>query len=510
MTLDLRSAAIELLKRADIESSEVHSVDGLLERYDEQDHKLVECKFPATSPWWRGEIERFMRSGKPRWIARVGRRGGKSSTISRLCVAWALHGDWVVPPGDVAVVAFVSVDRMEAAGRIDTIRQILSALQVPFAQRDGELEIGAGARRVIFRVKACTLRSVIGFTAIAVACDEVAKWRDNDSGANPAEGVISSLAPTMATVLNSWMFVGSSPWTEDDYHARQFDLGETDAQQVSWAPTWVAHPALTEERTRKLEPDPETHKREYGAIPSNGITENWFGESVQRALTNESPPKHPGTKYYIAIDPAFIRDHFGWAVVASHRIDGQRVTWVHAVGDWDPKGRMPSELADRVKTELCDVYGTTTVYSDQHEGSSFGELCKRSGFHLVIELADKLTEYKSVRTAMLEGTFLAPLDDELVRDFRKIRGVYTDTGRERIEVAHDERGHADRISALVKAGAIALARRANELPGPSAPAEGTPEWYRQEADREREEARARSAKRQKQAFRERGWRGVLK
>ena len=75
-------------------------VAQFLAHFDAMDADLVVRGFPPTSPWWRSRIERFLRSGKKRWVLRVGRRGGKSSTLSRLLTAWILWGPWSVPPGD--------------------------------------------------------------------------------------------------------------------------------------------------------------------------------------------------------------------------------------------------------------------------------------------------------------------------------------------------------------------------------------------------------------------------
>ena len=75
-------------------------VTEFLARYDALDATLVLAGFPPTSPWWRSRIARFLTSGRSRWVLRVGRRGGKSSTLSRLLVAWMLWGPWTIPPGD--------------------------------------------------------------------------------------------------------------------------------------------------------------------------------------------------------------------------------------------------------------------------------------------------------------------------------------------------------------------------------------------------------------------------
>jgi hypothetical protein len=123
---------------------------SFLARYDAMDRALVAAGFPPTSPWWREQLARFLGSSRRRWILRVGRRGGKSSTLCRVAVAVALWGGWSVPPGDLAVIPFVSVDRDEAGARLRTIADILLALGVAFDERGDEIELRG--RRLVFRV----------------------------------------------------------------------------------------------------------------------------------------------------------------------------------------------------------------------------------------------------------------------------------------------------------------------------------------------------------------------
>ncbi len=139
---------------------------AFLARYDALDAALVARGFPPTSPWWRAQIERFAHSDCRRWVIRAGRRAGKSSTLCRLAVAWALWGSWHVPPGDTAVIAFVSVDRSETAARLKTIAEILRALGIHVEPRGDELELPD--RRLVFRVVTCSIKGTVGFTAVAV------------------------------------------------------------------------------------------------------------------------------------------------------------------------------------------------------------------------------------------------------------------------------------------------------------------------------------------------------
>ncbi|TAK10573.1 MAG: hypothetical protein EPO32_14670 [Anaerolineae bacterium] len=507
---------VELARRAKAKRlAPTDSAEELLRRYDEVDAQLVSAGWPETSPWWREQIGTCWSRRRRRWVFRVGRRGGKSSSLCRVAVVWALYGNWSVPPGDVAVIPFVSVDRTEAAGRIDTIRQMLTVLGVTFAQRNDEIEIGQAERRVIFRVKACTVTSVSGFTAIAAFCDEVAKWRTRETGANPASEVVTSLSPTLATQPNGFLVLSSSPWTKTDYHAREFDRGDTDNQVTAAAPTWVANPTISEQLTHELEPDDLTRLREYGIQPSDGVVNDWFGRAIDAAIRTDPAPQHWGTRYIIAIDAAFKNDLFGWAVVASHKEpSGKRVTWVHASGAWDPDSfqSKPSLAAARLKSELCDKYGTTYVFADQHEGSSFTELARQAGITLEIvpwlgssAKEGKTERFRAVRTGMLEGAICLPNDPDLHSEMRRFEGIYAN-GSERVNYVETEGvpGHGDRVSALVLACSIALSRGAQDVQT-EPPKPGSPEWQALEQQRMRQAAIEASKKRQREAAKRMGF-----
>lgn len=254
---------------------------GFLAKLWKQDSLLARAGFPPMSPWWREQVERFMSARRRRWVLRVGRRGGKSSTLCRLAVGWALYGSWSVPLGDVAVVAFVSIDRDEAAARLRTIGDILTVLGIRFEQRGDEIELPT--KRLVFRVVTCSVRGTVGFTSVAVFGDEVARWESRETAANPAADVIGSLAPTLATQPDGFMVLSSSPWSLDDFHATEFAKGDTEHQVTSFAPTWVANPTLTEERTHELEPDSKRWLREYAAVPSASVSAALDGDAISRA-----------------------------------------------------------------------------------------------------------------------------------------------------------------------------------------------------------------------------------
>lgn len=280
------------------------------------DDLLAERGFPRFSPWWRAELTRFFRAlatGRRQWVVRVGRRGGKSTTWAKLAVAWALFGPWTIPAGDRGVVAFVSVSRDEAAQRLRSIGDMLRRLGEQFASRAEEIELGS--RPCVFKVFSCSTTGVVGFTAIAVICDETARWENRESGANPAREVVGSLRPALATQPLGFLALSSSPWSQDDFHAQAFDAGETAAQITSYAPSWTANPTLSEAGTRSLEPDERTWRREFLAEPQSAVAGAFDPDAIVRAQ-REVPAGHVCAPPVVCVDMSDGRgDATAWAAV---------------------------------------------------------------------------------------------------------------------------------------------------------------------------------------------------
>lgn len=444
---------------------------------------LIRAGFPPCSPWWRREIERFLLGERRRWVLRVGRRGGKSSTLSRLFVVWVLFGDWYIPPGDTAVVAIVSIDRSEASQRLTTIEAILRTLGVRF-ERVGQ-EILIPERRAKFSVKTCSTTGTIGFTSIALFGDEMARWESRDTAANPAREVMASLRPSMATQPNGFEIDCSAPWSVEDYHHELFSAGTNGEQVTSFAATWEANPTLSEQDTRELEPDEKLWSRAYAAIPGASITGDWFGGALDGCLLRPrvAEPVLSWVRYLVSIDPAFDKDHFGWSVASCRTLPAdprlpdrpRRLVRVHECGAWKPNGARPVELAYRLRDEVCKKYhigsvaeedGTAWVISDQYEGQSFSDLARQAGIVLQIvpwtagnSERTQIARYRSVRLAMMEGALWLPDDPELVAELRQVGGKLLPSGNESIVLPRARKGgHMDRVSAMV-AGASELLLR---------------------------------------------------
>lgn len=251
------------------------------------DRALVAKGWVPISEWWRTRIRRSYRSGKKSIVIRGGRRGGKSSTIiGRIAVSEMLNAKHVVSPGDVGWYMVLSVDKGQAKDRLNTAHRALEALEIP--HRHTTEEITLADRPIGMKAIAATLNAVVSFTCIGFLCDEMARWRDKESGANPAKEILSSLRPTMATMKQAIGWYVSAPWSTLDEHHAMVEAGEDEIQEVFVGATWEMNPTLTEAETRLLERDYRSWLREYAAIPMSSDDTKFFAAAFVDAAAGKN------------------------------------------------------------------------------------------------------------------------------------------------------------------------------------------------------------------------------
>jgi hypothetical protein len=416
------------------------NVAKLLGGYDRIDRALVAAGFHPTSPWWRKQIERFIRAGRRRWIIRAGRRAGKSSTLCRLAVAVALFGAWSVPPGDVAVIPFVSVSSAEASGRLRTIRAILTTLGVRFDERGDEIEVELRNRdrdrRLVFRVVACSIKGTVGFTSVAVFADEMARWESRDNAANPAREVMASLRPTMATQAHAFEVCSSSPWGVDDLHAKLFDEGDNEHQVISYAPTWVANPdpTVAEERTRELEPDPRIWAREYLAEPGVTLTAALDPEDVAACYDRE--PVGKPVRGFCAIDASSLRgDAFTYLCGRETTEQELKIGEVSGWSGDDLRRVSLATVAEHI-SERAKAWEARIVWGDQREEAGLRVLFAEHSTHFesfAWSEPSKDTAVMLLRRLMRERRLFLPPHEALRQQLLTMKARLLPSGRTRYE-----------------------------------------------------------------------------
>jgi hypothetical protein len=427
--------------------------EGLLKN----DEVLSNRHFPPLSPWWKKTLKSFYENPRQRLVVRVGRRGGKSSTLCRVIVAELMYGDHHVTPGDVGVFACISVKKAEARERLHTIKSILTALKVGHIHRGDEIRIKD--RPLAARVYAASFRTAVGMTCVGIVCDEVARWRDEDTGANPAKEVLASVRPSLATMVNSHEFLSSSPWSTLDAHYEAYELGNTSEQLVAHAPTWVANPTISQSRCEQLEPDELTREREYGAIPMKaGLSSFFDGNAIEDTIDQDLHCPLPPMGHHrmtAGADFGFKRDSSAIAVVAKDS-DGH----MHKLIDYmelkpGPNEPLkPSETVAAFASVLKRNY-LRSVMADHHYREAVSEYLAQNKMGLISAPGGALGNmkvYVNARSLIHQGRVRIPDHQQLRRDLLEVQHRPTPNGGLRIILPRRTGGgHADLVSAFVLA-----------------------------------------------------------
>jgi hypothetical protein len=217
------------------------------------------------------------------FVGRIGRGGAKSHTSVKISLNETLFGNWQIPPGERHFWAYVSKTKDEATQRLALIERLLADLGIDYARQGDEIALRDLPRG--WRVFAATIGAVSGFRCFGYSADELAKWQAGPELANPAVEVCGSLNAMTITHPAARRVLISSPLGSLDYHFERFEQGNTTDQIVAHAPSWVANPAgITEEQTRKAEPNATVWRREYPAIPQANYSSAFDPDAVARAL----------------------------------------------------------------------------------------------------------------------------------------------------------------------------------------------------------------------------------
>ncbi|HEX2879126.1 MAG TPA: hypothetical protein VHO25_06280, partial [Polyangiaceae bacterium] len=212
--------------------------EAFLQKIWELDDTLKAKGFNSMSPKWREDVADFYKSGRRQGVFRKGRQVGASKIVApRIAVCEALYGGHRVPPGERASIVFISVKRGEAQKRAGNITAILDALGVKYDQAGDTISLRD--RAIDFIVLTASLRTSVGDTAIMIWCDEVSRWRDADTGANPAKQILSTVRPMIVTMPDARMWLVSSPLGKTDAHFEAYEAGDSDFQRCYFGETWT-------------------------------------------------------------------------------------------------------------------------------------------------------------------------------------------------------------------------------------------------------------------------------
>lgn len=244
----------------------------------------------------------------------VGRRGGKTraATILALFIAaLCCHEDKLVS-GERPLVLFLGQNQKQARVARDYAVGVLEStpfLRQRLANQTAEtISLSTG---VDLEIRAASFRGLRGVTCVAVIADEIAFWRDSDSGSSNADSqIIDALRPTLATTQGPLIAI-SSPYSRRgelfNTYSRHYGAKGDPLIMVGQGASRDFNPSLPERIVaRALERDEAAAKAEYLGQFRTDIEGFISRGAVEACVTRgvfERPPLSD-VKYFGFVDPS--------------------------------------------------------------------------------------------------------------------------------------------------------------------------------------------------------------
>jgi hypothetical protein len=363
----------------------------------------------------------------------AGRRSGKTTKVAAPVAIFEAFRDHGIPPGENAYVLLIAPQLAQARIAFRSIcNYILSSpILSQFVGKVTKDEIHL-ANNVTIACHPCSQVSVRGYTLIAVVCDELAFFRQEDSYANPEQEIIDALRPGMATAKYSKLIKISTPF-------RKSGILWNDAQRRSeldfpvWqVPTSVMNPAVSStvlEREKRR--DPRKYQREYEAQFTETVC-SWISpEVLERVIVRgrRDLGKMSDNYYVAAIDPGFRQSDF--AIAVAHKFVNtiviDRVSW------WRGNKTAPlafGRVCQEIKT-ILDEYEINLVKTDQFYSEAIREKLQELGIfcnivHFGSDTRGKI--FTNLRHLIEQGNIELPDDSELLSQLRSLEEIKTERG----------------------------------------------------------------------------------
>lgn len=392
--------------------------------------------------------------GFDRFVARKGRRSGGTIHLGApLCVFNALQAwDSVLAPGEQIRILIVAPQLDQCKTALNACAGILDILGVPYARREGEIDLSnAGLRSII---RADVADELAGRSPTCAFCfvDEAFKLNTDPNGAHPDREVIASILPSLATTRPlaktvGMLAIGSPVSTFGYFHdAVEKNIGRLDSRTFACVvPSFASNPVLDEAKERENCDDDVIFSREWLAIPRSG-PESFLSIEIIRPCVAPGVLYHApvkGTTYVVAIDAAFAHDHF--ALMVGHLESGigpnaerRDLVVIDLVEVYSPKRGAALDFHDMMLevSRICKTYNGALCVRDNYSDAAIGAELLRLGVQSeVMPMSPSAQSSRFRNLARLFKSRLIQLPDnpELVKELLDLRRTIHQGGRESFE-----------------------------------------------------------------------------
>jgi hypothetical protein len=406
----------------------------------------------------------------------TGRRSGKSFVAALFAVYLACFRDYRphLAPGERAHILVIAADRSQAQNIFRYVKGFLASnpmlRKMVEAEKTESIDL---TNRVTIQVATCSYRSIRGFTAAAVICDEVAFWRADD-GANPATEVLRAVRPALATIPDSLLLAISSPYARSGplWQAFQDHHGKDESDILCWqAPTRVMNPCISEDLiNRDMALDPEAARAEWLAEFRSDLEAFLTIEAIEAVIIQgryELPPM-PEVNYRAFVDPSGGRRDAATLAIGHKEKD---LVVVDLARRWkaphDPS-IVAGEMAGILKT-----YRISRITADRYAGAWPETEFLKHGISYSPSEQDRSGLYLTFLPMVLSGRVELLDNKTLFNELRSLERRTRKGGRDLVD--HPPKMHDDLANSVAGVCTVLGMFRASS--------QGLIDYYRQEAER---------------------------
>jgi hypothetical protein len=397
----------------------------------------------------KAEMEIFTElTGRKKWSTRkfrevfiaAGRRSGKSFISALLAVYLALFKDWsrYLQQGEVGHIMIIASDRSQAQIIMGYVRAVFDLPKFTDEVKKVLREDIVLKNGLTISVKTCSISSVRGWTCPVILCDEIAFWKNKETGANPDKSVLASLRPTQATIKDdSLLLCLSSPYSRSGvlYEAHSKYFGKDDKNTlVVQAPSIRLNPTLDQEWIdEQLENDYEQNKAEYLAIFRDDVSSFLPAEVIENAIIwgRKNLPPQKDVRYYAFADSSSGSKvgESSFALCISHLSKEKIIVdfTIEKIPPFKPKS---------VVAEMCTYlknYGIKQVTGDKWALGFVSAEFEANGIRYINCKLSTSEIYLEFAPALIQGQVELPDNQKLIA---QLRGLERRIGYQKDSVAH--------------------------------------------------------------------------
>jgi hypothetical protein len=331
-------------------------------------------------------------------LARIDAYDQRGPTLNAISVNLIHDHAAFLAPGETGVIAIIASDRRQGRVILRYIVGLLRSVAMLEEELDGEPKAESVMLRngVVIEIHTGSIGSPRGRTFIAVLCDEIAFWSNEDS-ANPDTEVIAAVRPGLISIPYSMLLMASSPYSKRGVLWRTFrqHWAKDDSRVLVWRGTTVEmNPGIDPDLIAKAyEDDPQSAASEYGAEFRSDISGYIDREVVEQLMVpgRFELPRIEGAAYSAFVDPSG-GSHDSFTLAIGHA-EGSV-----AVLDVIREQRPPFSPAEVVSefSGLLQLYGIVEVHGDRYAAEFSAERFRDCGINYIASERPKSQLYQEL------------------------------------------------------------------------------------------------------------------